>query len=59
MGKMSSNTDKSLNIALYPGTFDVLTNGHLDLIERASRLFGRVVVGVAHNEHKKPIFTPE
>jgi len=43
--------------ALYPGTFDPLTHGHLDLIARGSRLFDRLVVGVADNPRKAPLFT--
>ena len=45
--------------ALYPGTFDPLTHGHADLIRRASRLFDRIVVGVAASPHKAPLFTFE
>jgi len=45
--------------AIYPGTFDPLTNGHLDLIKRARRLFSKVVVGVAANPRKKPLFSLE
>ena len=41
---------------LYPGTFDPLTNGHLDLIQRAEKLFGSVVVAVLENTSKKPTF---
>ena len=41
---------------LYPGTFDPLTNGHLDLIERAEMIFGQVIVGVLENTSKKPTF---
>ena len=44
---------------LYPGTFDPLTNGHLDLIERSQRIFGHVVVAVLENTSKKPTFTLE
>jgi pantetheine-phosphate adenylyltransferase len=44
-------------IALYPGTFDPVTNGHIDLICRAHDIFGQVIVGVARNAHKKPIFS--
>ena len=44
---------------LYPGSFDPLTNGHLDVIERAARLFDRVIVAVAQNAEKNPLFTPE
>jgi len=42
---------------IYPGTFDPITNGHKDLVERASRLFGEVIVAVAASEKKKPVFT--
>jgi pantetheine-phosphate adenylyltransferase len=43
--------------AVYPGTFDPITNGHEDLIQRASRLFDHVVVGVAHSQAKRPFFS--
>ncbi|BAC88788.1 pantetheine-phosphate adenylyltransferase [Gloeobacter violaceus] len=46
-------------IALYPGSFDPLTYGHLDIIERAARLFDRVVVAVLRNPAKVPLFTVE
>lgn len=46
-------------LAVYPGTFDPITLGHQNLIERASRLFGRVVVAVAAAHHKKTLFTLE
>ncbi|NTS75699.1 pantetheine-phosphate adenylyltransferase [Catenovulum sp. SM1970] len=42
--------------AIYPGTFDPITNGHIDLISRASKLFSKVIVGVANNPTKKPMF---
>jgi pantetheine-phosphate adenylyltransferase len=45
--------------ALFPGTFDPFTNGHLDLARRAAKLFERVVVAVAHNPGKGTLFTPE
>jgi pantetheine-phosphate adenylyltransferase len=45
--------------AVYPGTFDPVTNGHEDLIQRASRLFDVVVVGVAHSQAKRPFFSLE
>ena len=45
--------------AIYPGSFDPLTNGHLDVIRRAAKLFDRVVVAVAVNESKHPLFTLE
>ena len=44
---------------LYPGTFDPLTNGHLDLIERSQRIFGNIVIAVLENTNKKPTFTLE
>jgi pantetheine-phosphate adenylyltransferase len=44
--------------AVFPGSFDPITNGHLDIIERASRLFGRVVVAVGHNPAKTEVFSP-
>ena len=44
-------------IALYPGTFDPITNGHLDIIERAVKLFDEVIVGVAESKEKKPMFS--
>jgi pantetheine-phosphate adenylyltransferase len=46
-----------MRTAIYPGSFDPLTNGHLDVIQRAAKLFDRVVVAVAVNEGKKPLFT--
>ena len=45
--------------ALYPGSFDPLTNGHMDLIERAAGLFGEVIVAVLSNPNKKPAFSVE
>lgn len=47
------------NTVLYPGTFDPITNGHIDLSERASRLFDQVVIAIAHSEKKKPLFSLE
>jgi pantetheine-phosphate adenylyltransferase len=44
---------------VYPGTFDPITNGHIDLIERASKLFDKIVVGIASSEKKNPLFTIE
>ena len=45
--------------AIYPGSFDPVTNGHLDVIERARKLFDEVVVAIAHNDQKQPLFTLE
>ena len=44
---------------IYPGTFDPITNGHTDLVERASRMFDSVVVAIAESPHKKPLFDLE
>ncbi|MBQ3379453.1 MAG: pantetheine-phosphate adenylyltransferase [Clostridia bacterium] len=45
-----------MNIAVYPGSFDPITNGHLDIIRRASKLYDKVVVGVLTNTSKQPMF---
>ncbi|KMT66042.1 pantetheine-phosphate adenylyltransferase [Catenovulum maritimum] len=45
--------------AIYPGTFDPITNGHLDLIERASKLFDKIIIGVAYSPTKRPLFSLE
>ena len=45
------------NIAIYPGTFDPITYGHVDLIERAARIFDQVIVAIAVNRNKKPLFS--
>ncbi len=45
--------------ALYPGTFDPITNGHIDLVERATQIFDRVVVAIAENKRKNPLFSLE
>jgi pantetheine-phosphate adenylyltransferase len=44
---------------IYPGTFDPITNGHVDLVVRASRMFDQVVVAIAAGHHKNPVFTLE
>jgi pantetheine-phosphate adenylyltransferase len=46
-----------MRTAIYPGSFDPLTNGHLDVVQRAAKLFDRVVVAIAKNESKNPLFT--
>jgi pantetheine-phosphate adenylyltransferase len=51
---MSSQAPK---IAIYPGTFDPITKGHSDLVERASRLFDTVIVAIAANPGKQPVFS--
>jgi pantetheine-phosphate adenylyltransferase len=45
-----------MTIAIYPGTFDPITNGHIHVVERAARIFDRIVVGVAGSTHKTPMF---
>lgn len=45
--------------AIYPGTFDPVTNGHADLIDRAANMFTHLIVGIASNPSKKPLFTLE
>ena len=45
--------------AIYPGTFDPVTNGHIDLVERASSIFDRVIVAIAVNRDKQPLFNIE
>lgn len=57
----TENTEKSgIRIGVYPGSFDPLTNGHLDIIRRASKLFDKLIVGVLVNDSKKnPLFTKE
>ena len=47
----------SKRIAIYPGSFDPITNGHLDVIQRAARLFDEVIVALAHNAEKQPMFS--
>ena len=45
------------NLAIYPGTFDPITYGHIDLIKRACSIFPQVIVAVAHNPQKEPLFS--
>ncbi len=46
-----------MKVAVYPGSFDPITLGHLDVLERASRLFERILLAVAKREEKNPFFT--
>ena len=48
-----------MRMAIYPGSFDPLTNGHLDVIQRATKLFDRIVVAIAKSDSKTPLFTLE
>ncbi len=48
-----------MKIAIYPGTFDPITNGHIDILERAAQLFDKVIVTVAVNSSKTPMFSTE
>lgn len=53
------NSGSGSLIAIYPGSFDPITNGHLDLIARASGFVGKLIIGILRNESKKPLFTVE
>jgi pantetheine-phosphate adenylyltransferase len=46
-------------IAIYPGSFDPITNGHLDLVQRGSRMFDKLIVSILRNDLKKPLFSVE
>ena len=50
---------KTIKRAIYPGTFDPITNGHVDIIQRASEMFDEIIVAVAENKAKKPMFSIE
>ena len=54
---MSSGGTSISRLAVYPGSFDPITNGHVDIIERGLRLFDRVVVAVLRNETKAPLYS--
>ena len=55
---MTENTAQR-RLAIYPGSFDPITNGHLDLIDRALELFDTLIVAVAQNSNKTPLFSPD
>lgn len=48
-----------MRIAVYPGSFDPITNGHLDIIRRASKIYDKLIVGVLDNSSKKPMFSSD
>ena len=48
-----------MRVAVYPGSFDPITNGHLDIIRRASKIYDKLIVGVLNNSSKNPIFSSE
>ncbi len=50
---------KELKVAIYPGSFDPLTNGHIDIIERGRKVFDKIIVAVLHNPSKKALFSVE
>lgn len=54
-----AETIRPISIAVYPGTFDPITNGHVDIIKRALRLFDRVIIVIAINALKTPLFSIE
>ena len=55
--KLSENGTKSPAIAVYPGTFDPITNGHIDIVKRGFSLFDKVIIAVARHPKKKPLFS--
>lgn len=57
--KLRDQSEMKSKLAIYPGSFDPVTNGHLDLIERGTKIFGHLVVAVLQNLEKDPLFTVE
>src|SRR5271155_3042275 len=55
--KFDMTQPRSGVVAIYPGSFDPITSGHLDVIERGSKMFSRVIVAILQNEAKQPLFT--
>ncbi len=51
--------ETAMKTVIYPGTFDPITNGHIDLVERAARLFDKVILAIAYSEKKTPLFNLE
>ena len=48
-----------MRVAVYPGSFDPITNGHLDIIKRSSKMFDKLVIGVLNNSSKTALFTAD
>ena len=48
-----------MRVAVYPGSFDPVTLGHIDIIQRTSKMFDKVIIGVLKNRSKSPLFTAE
>lgn len=48
-----------MKLAVYPGSFDPVTNGHIDILERTSKLFDKIIIAVIHNVSKQALFTPQ
>jgi pantetheine-phosphate adenylyltransferase len=59
ISKMKGKDIDMGNVAIYPGSFDPITYGHIDIIERAIHIFDKVIVAIAHNDEKRPLFTVE
>jgi pantetheine-phosphate adenylyltransferase len=59
ISKMQGKDMDMGKVAIYPGSFDPITYGHIDIIERALQIFDKVIVAIADNEEKRPLFTVE
>jgi pantetheine-phosphate adenylyltransferase len=57
--RMSLDPETTKSVAIYPGSFDPVTKGHLDLIARAAQIFDHLIVAVAHNSEKNALFAPK
>lgn len=57
--RLAEDDNSSPTIAIYPGTFDPITNGHIDIIRRGLNLFDKIIITVAVNSQKKPLFSLE